>query len=92
MFYVLSRAWAKEKILSPHVSSWRIRIFFFFPRSWRDENIFLYFFTELRTYHLSYSINKRDAINVADPSSMQDACHVDFVIDLAHRRVSFAQW
>ena len=27
--------------------------FFFVPRSWQDENIFLYFFTELKTYHLS---------------------------------------
>ena len=66
--------------------------FFSSSHARRNENIFLYFFTELRTYHLSYSINKRDAINVADPGSMQDACHVDFVIDLAHRRVSFAQW
>ena len=33
-------------------------------------------------------IMKRDAINVAGPGSMQNACHVDFVIDLAHRRVS----
>ena len=24
--------------------------------SWQDENIFLYFFTELKTYHLSYSV------------------------------------
>ena len=36
-------------------SSWRPRIFFFVPRSW---NIFLYFFTELQTCYLSYSINK----------------------------------
>ena len=29
--------------------------FFFVPRSWQDEkNIFLYFFTELKTYHVSY--------------------------------------
>ena len=29
--------------------------FFFVPRSWQDEiNIFLYFFTELKTYHLSH--------------------------------------
>ena len=28
----------------------------------------------------------------ADPSSMQDACHMNFVIDLAHRGVSVAQW
>ena len=34
--------------------------------------IFLYFFTELRTYHLC-SIYKHDAIDIADPSSTQDA-------------------
>ena len=33
----------------------------------------LYFFTELRTYHLCYSIYKHDAIDIADPSSTQDA-------------------
>ena len=47
------------------------------------ENIFLYLFTELKTFHLSYSIYKHDAID-AGPSSMQDACHMNFVIDLAH--------
>ena len=31
-------------------------------------------------------------MGIADPSSMQDACHMNFVIDLAHRRVSVAQW
>ena len=30
---------------------------------------------------------KHDAIDIADPSSMQDACHMNFVIDLAHLRV-----
>ena len=30
---------------------------------------------------------KYDAIDIADPSSMQDACHMNFVIDLAHLRV-----
>ena len=45
------------------------------------ENIFLYLFTELKTFHLSYSIYKHDAID-AGPSSMQDACHINFVIDL----------
>ena len=53
---------------------------------------FLYFFTELKTCHLSYSIYKHDAIDIADHSSMQDACQMNFVIDLAHRRVSVAQW
>ena len=28
---------------------------------------------------------------IADFSSMQDACHMNFVIDLAHREVSVAQ-
>ena len=32
------------------------------------------------------------AINIADPSSMQDACHQNFVIDPAHQRVFVAQW
>ena len=32
----------------------------------------------------------RLAIDIADPSRMQDACHVNFVIDLAHRGVSVA--
>ena len=36
--------------------------------------------------HLSYSIYEHDAIDVADPSSIQDACHMNFVIDLTHRR------
>ena len=38
------------------------------------------------------SIYKHYAIDIADPSSMQDACHMNFVIDLAHRGVSVAQW
>ena len=49
------------------------------------KNILLYFFTELKTYHLSYSIYKHDAINIADPNSMQDMCHMNFVIDLTHQ-------
>ena len=32
------------------------------------------------------------ANDFADPSSMQEACHMNFVIDLVHRRVSVAQW
>ena len=37
------------------------------------------------------SIYKQYAIDIADPSSMQDACHMNFVIDLAHRGVFVAQ-
>ena len=34
------------------------------------------------------SFYKNYAIDIADPSSMQDACHMNFVIDLDHRSVS----
>ena len=49
-------------------------------------------FRELKTYDLSYSIYKHDTIDTADPSSIQDTCHMNFVIELAHRGVSVAQW
>ena len=42
-------------------------------------------------YHIFYSIYKYDAIDIADPSSMQDACHMNFVIELAQRRVSVVE-
>ena len=35
---------------------------------------------------------KHNAIDVADPSSLQNTCHMNFAIDLARRRVSVAQW
>ena len=38
----------------------------------KTKHIFLCFFTELKTYHLSYSIWKNDAIDNTDPSSIQD--------------------
>ena len=38
------------------------------------------------------SIYKHYAINIADPSSMQDTCDMNFVIDLAHRGVSVAKF
>ena len=46
----------------------------------KNKNIFHYFFTELKASHLSYSIYKHDAINIADPSRMQNACHMNFVM------------
>ena len=56
------------------------------------KNIFLYFFTEFKTYHLSFiffiHIYKHDAMQ----DTMQDACHMNFVIDLTHCGVSLAQW
>ena len=36
------------------------------------------------------SVYKHYAIDIADPSSMQDMCHMYFVTDLAHRVVSMA--
>ena len=47
-FFVLSRAWDKEKILSLHKES-NLR-----PADSEKENIFVYLFAELKTYHLSY--------------------------------------
>ena len=41
----------------------------------------LSYINELKTY----SLHKHDAIDIANPSSMQGACHLNFVIDLAHR-------
>ena len=38
------------------------------------------------------SFYKHYAIDINDHSSMQDACHLNFVIHLAHRGVSMAQW
>ena len=54
---------------------------------WDEEKIFLYFFTDFKTYHFSYSIYKHDAIDIADPNRMQDEWHVNFALDL-----SVAQW
>ena len=47
---------------------------------------------QLKTDCLFYSIYKLDTIDIADPSSMLEACHMNFLIDLPHHRVSVAQW
>ena len=31
-----------------------------------------------------------DAVGIANPNSMQDACHMNFITNLAHYRVSVA--
>ena len=72
--------------------SWGLRIFSLSCARDKTKNIFLCLFTELKTYYLSYSIHKHDAINIADPSGVQDRCQINFVIDLLHCRVSVAQW
>ena len=35
---------------------------------------------------------KHDAIDIANPSSMQDACQMNLAIDFAHSGVAVAQW
>ena len=52
MFFVLSWAWDKEKIWSPHEG------------------------LRFKCYHLSYSIYKHNAKDIADPSSLQNMCHI----------------
>ena len=52
------------------------------------------FFVSLPSSKLTISpisIYKHNAIDIADPSSILDACHTNFVIDLAHCGVSVAQ-
>ena len=86
----------KKKIMSPYEFFYKVHLTSvwgsiphgnseFFPCPTlvtRCKNIFLYFFTELNTYHLSYYIHKYGAIDIADPSSIQDACDnvvIDFI-------------
>ena len=55
----------------------------------KTKNIFLFSFTELKAYSLSRHIYKTLLILVR-MHSMQDARHMNFVIDLVHRRVCFS--
>ena len=76
--------------IAPQTFGFRAPMFYHWftkTRRWA-RSIAIYFFTEHKTFHLSYSIYKHDAIDIADPSSMQDAYHMNFVIDLANCRVS----
>ena len=60
---------------------------------WQDEKT--YFFISLPSSKLAIypvSIYKQYTIDIADPSSMREACHMNFVIDLAHRGVFVSQW
>ena len=44
--------------------------------------------SKLKIYHFSNSIYEHDTIDIADPSSMQDACHIWLRNGLAHYRGS----
>ena len=45
-----------------------------------------------RSDSLSYSNYKHESNDIADPCSMQDACHTNFIKELARHRVSVSQW
>ena len=45
----------------------------------------------LRSDSLSYSIYKHESNDIADPCSMQDACHTNFIKELARHRVSVVE-
>ena len=55
----------------------------------RKKSLFISLPNSKLTISLIY-IYKYYAIDIADPSSMQDACHMNFVIDLTYRGVSVA--
>ena len=74
-------------------SSWEIRIFSLSHA--RDKTKTKSFSISLPCSKLTISlisIYKQYAVDIADPSSMQDACHMNFEIDLTHRGLSVAQW
>ena len=74
-------------------SSWEIRIFSLSHA--RDKTKKKSFSISLPCSKLTISLTsiyKQYAVDIADPSSMQDACHMNFVIDLTHHGLSVAQW
>ena len=74
-------------------SSWGLRIFSLSHT--QDKTKKPSFFISLPSSKLTISlisIYKHYAIDIADPSSMQDVCHMNFTIDLTHCGVSVAQW
>ena len=62
------------------------------PHAHKEKNTFPYFFTELKTSHLSYSIYKHDTVNIADPRSMQDISLTIEFLWLSGRASEHAIW
>ena len=52
------------------------------------------FLSELKIYHLSFFIITRGAFDIADPSSMQEACHDEPIVNMTSLATSLpvAQW
>ena len=59
---------------------------------WQDEKHLSLFLYRAQNLPSLISIYKRYAIDIADPGSMHDACHMDYVMPHPHRGVSVAQW
>ena len=79
----------KKKILSPHEES-NLR-----PSDSAPTRRTTSFTISLPSSKLTITlirIYKHDTIDIADPRSVQDACHMKFIIDLAHRSVFVGQW
>ena len=93
MFFVLSRAWDKGKKSEGLGlnSSWGLRTFSLSHARDKTKKHLTLFPHRAQNLPSLFSIYKHDAIDIADPSSMQDACRMNLVIDLARRRV-VAQW
>ena len=75
------------------MKKWGLRIFSLSHA--RNKTKKKFFFISLPSSKLTISListYKHYAIDIADPSSMQEACHMNFVIDLAHCGVSMFQW
>ena len=96
MFFVLSRAWDKENFLSPleesnlRTSDSAFRCSTTEPQRLCGERGLLR--SSYRLLGSAMSIVSCFRIRKAAPSSMHDACYMNFAIDLAYRRVSVAQW
>ena len=94
MFFVLSQAWDKDKILSPRgesnlrPSDSALRCTYIADPSSMQDVCYkwtlwwalltrVYFFTELKKHTILLILfTEHDAIGIADPSSMQYACHI----------------
>ena len=84
--------WSTESKGLRFDSSWGQRIFSLSHARDKTKNIFFISFPSPKLTISTISTYKHYAINIADPRSVQDACHMNFVKDLAHCRVSVAQW
>ena len=63
MFFILPQAWDKEKILNPHEDQT--------SDLWIPHSDVLNFFTELKTFHLSYSMYIKNCYQYKCASSLK---------------------